>query len=98
MLEPVPGLEFFPGPHRYRMDGLWVPHSVTQVLSFDMSPSKREAIERTKGGPDGWEARGNAVHSALDQYLSAMKLQNGHGLKKSKLQKKLALKPNSSEN
>ena len=76
----VPGLEFFPGPHRYRKDGLWVPHSVTQVLSFDMSPSKREAIERTKDGPNGWEARGNAVHSALDQYLSAMKLQNGHGV------------------
>ena len=80
MLEPVPGLEFFPGPHRYRKDGLWVPHSVTQVLSFDMSPSKREAIERTKGGPDGWEARGNAVHKALDQYLGSMKLQNGHGV------------------
>lgn len=80
MLEPVSGLEFFPGPHRYRMNGLWVPHSVTQVLSFDMSPSKREAIERTKGGPDGWEARGNACHKALDQYLGSMKLQNGHGV------------------
>ena len=80
MLEPVPGLEFFPGPHRYRKDGLWVPHSVTQVLGFDMSPSKREAIERTKGGPDGWEARGNACHKALDQYLGSMKLQNGHGV------------------
>ena len=80
MLEPVPGLEFFPGPHRYRMNGLWVPHSVTQVLGFDMSPSKREAIERTKDGPDGWEARGNACHKALDQYLGSMKLQNGHGV------------------
>ena len=80
MLEPVPGLEFFPGPHRYRMNGLWVPHSVTQVLGFDMSPSKRAAIERTKEGPDGWEARGNAVHKALEAHLKSMSGTNDRGV------------------
>jgi len=80
MLDSVPGLEFFPIPHRYRYMGQWVPHSVTQVLGFDMSPSKRQAIDRTKDGPDGWEIRGNTCHKALDQYLGSMKLQNGHGV------------------
>ena len=80
MLEPVPGLEFFPGPHRYRMNGLWVPHSVTQVLGFDMSPSKRAAIERTKEGPDGWQARGNAVHKALEAHLGSMSGTNDRGV------------------
>jgi hypothetical protein len=80
MIDEVPGLEFFSIPHRYRYKGQWVPHSVTQVLGFDMSPSKRQAIDRTKDGPDGWEVRGNTCHKALDEYLRSMKLQNGHGV------------------
>ena len=70
LLDPVPGLEFFPLVHRYRLFGEWLPYNVSSVLSFDMSPSKRAAIERTKDGPDGWAERGRTIHRVLcDEFL-----------------------------
>ena len=45
-------------------------YNVSTVLSFDMSPSQRAAIERTKDGPDGWAERGRTIHRVLcDEFL-----------------------------
>lgn len=35
-----------------------------------MTPEKHAAIMRYKDGPDGWAARGNACHKALETHLS----------------------------
>ncbi len=64
-LDPVPGLEFYPLQHKYRLNGEWLPYNVSTVLSFDMSPTQRAAIERTKDGPDGWAERGRTIHRVL---------------------------------
>ena len=71
LLDPVPGLEFYPLQHRYRLWGEWLPYNVSNVLSFDMSHSvQRAAIERTKDGPDGWAVRGKTIHRVLcDEFL-----------------------------
>lgn len=50
--------------------GDWLPRSVTQVLSSDMTPEKLAAIMRYKDGPDGWAARGEAIHAALETHLA----------------------------
>ncbi len=34
-----------------------------------MAPAQRAAIERTRGGPDGWEIRGRTLHRVLERYL-----------------------------
>lgn len=69
MLKPISELDFYPNVHRYRWRGDWVLHNVSEVLSFDMSPFKRKMIDKYKDGEDGWQARGNAVHAALDAFL-----------------------------
>ena len=70
LLDPVPGLEFFRLQHRYRLFGEWLPYNVSTVLSFNMSPTQRAAIERTKDGPDGWAERGRTIHRVLcDEFL-----------------------------
>ena len=67
MLEPLPGLEFFPDPlHRYRLNGQWLAQSVTGVVGHDMSAKTRERIDATK---DQWLPRGLAGHSALEAHL-----------------------------
>lgn len=68
-LKPVPGLEFYPEVHGYRLDGEWLPWSVTQVLSYDMPAYKKRIIEATKDGPDGWLARGTRIHECLEHKL-----------------------------
>ena len=69
-LDPVPGLEFHGGHHhRYRLNGEWLPYNVSTVLSWDMSPAQRAAIDRTKEGPDGWEIRGRTLHRVLQRHL-----------------------------
>lgn len=70
MLDPIPGLTFHPGPHRYYLDGYgWLARSVTAVLSHDMPPATRARIDATKDGPDGWLIRGNTVHACLENFL-----------------------------
>jgi hypothetical protein len=69
-MRPIEGLEFFERWHRYRLHGEWLNHSVTEVLSHDMPPEKLAMIMRYKDGPDGWAARGNACHKALETHLS----------------------------
>lgn len=71
MFQPDPALKFYGDHHhRYMLDGEWLPYSVSQVLSWDMSPAQRAAIERTKDGEDGWQIRGNTIHRVLDQFLN----------------------------
>ena len=43
--------------------------SVTSVLSHDMNESKRAAINFYKDGPEGWAARGTALHKVLENKL-----------------------------
>ncbi len=69
LLDPVPGLKFYPLQHKYRLFGEWLPWNVSTVLSWDMAPAQRAAIERTRGGPDGWEIRGRTLHRVLERYL-----------------------------
>jgi hypothetical protein len=69
MLEPIEGLEFHEDIHRYRYRNDWMLHSVTGVLSFDMSPLVQARIDATRDGPDGWALRGLTIHNALEQHL-----------------------------
>ena len=69
MLDPVPDLEFHEGLHRYRWRGDWLAHNVSDVLNVDMTPFKRAMIDKYKDGPDGWAARGTAIHKALELHL-----------------------------
>ena len=69
LLDPVPGLEFYELQHKYRLNGEWLPYNVSTVLSWDMSPAQRAAIERTREGPDGWEIRGWTLHRVLKRHL-----------------------------
>ena len=61
-------LHFDEGKHRYAFSGKWLQHSVTQAIS-DLTQEAKAQIEATKHGPDGWEARGNAVHKAGEEFL-----------------------------
>ena len=79
MLKRVTGLEFYSKLHRYRLDGEWLPHNVSTVLSFDMKPEQRAAIERTKDGPDGWQVRGEEIHWILNKHLTCMATNLNHG-------------------
>ena len=69
MLEPVPDLELHEPSHRYRWRGEWLAHNVSDVLNVDMTPFKRAMIDKYKDGPDGWAARGTAIHKALELHL-----------------------------
>jgi hypothetical protein len=68
LLAPIEGLVANEEAHRYCFRGDWLPFSVTGVIS-DLSEAARKQIARTKDGPDGWELRGNTVHSILEQHL-----------------------------
>ena len=69
MLDPVPDLELHEPSHRYRWRGEWLAHNVSDVLNVDMTPFKRAMIDKYKDGPDGWAARGTAIHKALELHL-----------------------------
>lgn len=74
MLEPVTNLEFFDDSHDYRYDGEWLAASVSEVLGWDMPLAQRQAIERTKDGPDGWAARGTETHKLFEAFLNGSPL------------------------
>lgn len=65
MLEPIKGLSFHPGLHRYRYEGRWLPFSVSRIAS----PASPEAEARFKKTQHIWEPRGNAVHSYCETML-----------------------------
>ena len=69
MLDPVPDLELHEPSHRYRWRGEWLAHNVSDVLNVDMTPFKRAMIDKYRDGPDGWAARGTAIHKALELHL-----------------------------
>lgn len=79
MLKSDPRIHFDESKHRYAFDNVWQHHSVTRIID-DLSDEARAQIEATKGGEDGWEARGNAVHAALEQFLLYRAGQTANGL------------------
>ena len=70
MLEPIPGLEFFEESHRYRLNGEWLAHNVSDVVDMDMTPFKRSMIAKYKDGEDGWAIRGKTVHDWCEEWLN----------------------------
>tara|TARA_X000001382_G_scaffold125626_1_gene111270 strand:- start:228 stop:860 length:633 start_codon:yes stop_codon:yes gene_type:complete len=69
MLNEIEGLKFFEDIHRYSLHDTWLLHSVTGVLSFDMSPFVQARINATRDGEKGWARRGTTVHAALEHHL-----------------------------
>ena len=69
VLDPIPDLTFLEASHSYQYKGNWLAATVSQVTSAELTPIQRASIERYRQGPDGWEARGNAVHKCLEQHL-----------------------------
>ena len=71
-IQPIPGLEFFEGPHKYRYLGEWIPYSMTQVTKGrDSYFTKTLALPPDDPERINLEAaikRGNAVHKALEQF------------------------------
>jgi len=70
MLEPIPGLEFFEESHRYRFNGEWLAHNVSDIVDMDMTPFKRSMIAKYKDGEDGWAARGKTIHDYAEAWLN----------------------------
>jgi hypothetical protein len=68
MLKSLPQLHFDEHKHRYAYRGTWLQNSVTRVID-DLDDAARAQIAATKDGPDGWAARGNSVHAALENFL-----------------------------
>ena len=55
---PHTDLVFYPSAHCYMWRDDWVMHNVSEVVSHDMSPFAKDAMEKHRHGPDGWELRG----------------------------------------
>ena len=70
MLEPIPGLEFFEESHRYRYNGEWLAHNVSDIVDMDMTPFKRSMIAKYKDGEDGWAIRGKTIHDWCEGWLN----------------------------
>jgi len=70
MLEPIPGLEFFEESHRYRFNGEWLAHNVSDIVDMDMTPFKRSMIAKYKDGEDGWAIRGKTIHDYAEAWLN----------------------------
>jgi len=65
VLEPINGLEFHEGIHKYRYNGRWLPFSVSRVVNrFNLEQHRR--FEETK---HVWAPRGNAVHAFCEAML-----------------------------
>ena len=75
MIKKIAGLSFFPEWHRYRYKAEWLARSVTGVLGAKLAPEALANIMRFKDGPEGWAARGEQVHGALESYLKGEQLE-----------------------
>lgn len=69
VLDPIPDLVFYPSAHCYMWRDDWVMHNVSEVVSHDMSPFAKDAMEKHRHGPDGWELRGRVLHRQLQAHL-----------------------------
>lgn len=69
MLKPIPDLVVDEKNHGYRYKGEWLATSVSEVTGIDITPVQRAAFEKYKHGPDGWAARGEAIHAAMRLHL-----------------------------
>lgn len=70
LLEPIDGLEFHPGLHRYRFKGRWLPFSVSKVTNR-VNPDQQRYFKQTE---HIWAPRGNAVHAFCEAMLSGQDL------------------------
>ena len=69
LLDPIPELTLDHDSHRYRYKGQLLARSVSEVIGHDLTPEQRAGMERYKHGPDGWAARGTAIHKVLEHHL-----------------------------
>lgn len=69
MLNPIPDLVVDEANHGYWYRGEWLATSVSEVTGIDITPVQRAAFEKYKHGPDGWAARGDAIHKAMNKHL-----------------------------
>jgi len=80
-LKPVEGLEFLPGPHRYRYKDpvtqkwTYAKASVTTVCS-NKTPEQLQIIESTR---HKWEPRGNTIHHVAELFLNHQDYQSSIG-------------------
>ncbi len=69
LLEPIPQLDLFKKPHRYRWRNNWILDNVSDVMQGELNAFAKKRIEETKHGEDGWLVRGEIIHRSLDRYL-----------------------------
>lgn len=69
LLDPIPELTLNHDSHRYSYKGQLLARSVSEVIGHDLTPEQRAGMERYKHGPDGWAARGTAIHKVLEHHL-----------------------------
>ena len=70
MLDPIDGLEFHSGLHRYRYQGRWLPFSVSKVTNR-VNPDQQRRFKETE---HIWAPRGNAVHAFCEAMLLGAEL------------------------
>lgn len=70
MLDPIEGLEFHEGLHRYRYQGRWLPFSVSKVTNR-VHPEVQRFFKDTE---HIWAPRGNAVHGFCEAMLTGQEL------------------------
>jgi hypothetical protein len=69
LLDPISELTLDHESHRYTYKGQLLARSVSEVIGYDLTPEQRAGMERYKHGPDGWAARGKAIHKVLEHHL-----------------------------
>jgi hypothetical protein len=69
LLDPISELTLDHDSHRYTYKGQLLARSVSEVVGHDLTPEQRAGMERYKHGPDGWAARGTAIHKVLEHHL-----------------------------
>ncbi len=73
-MQPIESLTFYEQWHKYRLEDEWLQRSVTQVLGSSLSDDAKANIMRYKDGPDGWAARGQALHDVVEKFLQGQEL------------------------
>lgn len=74
LMKPIQFLKFYEEWHKYRLENEWLQRSVTQVLGTSLSDEAKANIMRYKDGPDGWAARGEALHGVVESFLNGQEL------------------------
>jgi len=75
IIDQIKDLSFFPKWHRYKYRAEWLARSVTEVIGAQLSAEAKTNIMRYKDGPNGWAARGEDIHNALDCHLKGQPIE-----------------------